>query len=565
MLHQVVFVCLLAVNIPGLKAGLAMMSPTADVVQTVVQTVDITDYNAACARANCLSPSTCYIAHPNDCFRFVICTPTERGGMHAQDMPCAFGTKWSSAEPGCGGYDIVDCMHDRCRSGDVSSYLHEDNNCRTYWRCANGRSVPACCEKYRKFVQINSTHGECVNDATCESVCPLMNDATCRSGIIQASNFPDGNCLTYWNCTSGHPHPVCCPQGQGFNVFTSACDRNTKCIDTCPKEYDDTCSKTGTTSYDLVDNNCRTYMKCGKSGLADPFCCMPGQEFSPTARGCVAARTASCALESCPLGYLEECRFEAIPGDVTMFKFIDAHGGTEMSCGVGTVFNISECQCVRDTRPTTSSPVGSCPMAIHFLPPGLKNRGSVTAALLMIGSHGQGETGVGNMTSVLWTGVDGINIPFYGSQDLWMFYLEVRVRPTAEPTVKQVLVSSCYYDGGMPSLEVSFPKAASPNMGNIMNIQVAGITFANISYNLNEDLVLKVIHTPSHVGVFMSQPGKPDVESIVPMSGPVIIDRGGLRFAQCRYEDGVKSFIGYVQEIKFSKCIPDIELSRFPK
>jgi len=66
-----------------------------------------------------------------------------------------------------------------------------------------------------------------------------------------------------------------------------------------------------------------------------------------------------------------------------------------------------------------------CTIDIHFVPPGLKNKGRAKAALLMIGSHGGSERGVGNMTGSAWTGNDGINIPFYGSQWLWQFYLHV--------------------------------------------------------------------------------------------------------------------------------------------
>lgn len=63
-------------------------------------------------------------------------------------------------------------------------------------------------------------------------------------------------------------------------------------------------------------------------------------------------------------------------------------------------------------------------MAIHIVPPSLRNQGTALAALLMIGEYGQGERGVGNM-SAFWDGGDGLNIPYYGSQTLGKFFLEV--------------------------------------------------------------------------------------------------------------------------------------------
>ena len=65
-----------------------------------------------------------------------------------------------------------------------------------------------------------------------------------------------------------------------------------------------------------------------------------------------------------------------------------------------------------------------CSLAIHVVPPSLRNQGTALAALLMIGDYGQGERGVGNM-SAFWDGGDGLNIPYYGSQTLSKFYLEV--------------------------------------------------------------------------------------------------------------------------------------------
>ena len=52
---------------------------------------------------------------------------------------------------------------------------------------------------------------------------------------------------------------------------------------------------------------------------------------------------------------------------------------------------------------------------------------------MMIGNFGQGERGRGNMSAV-WDGTTGINIPYFGSQAPWNFYLKVN-RPWCENRV----------------------------------------------------------------------------------------------------------------------------------
>lgn len=64
-----------------------------------------------------------------------------------------------------------------------------------------------------------------------------MLSATCAGGGVRYADFPDGNCRTHWDCETGHPHPVCCSDGQGFNVFSSRCVPDPTCRDACPREY----------------------------------------------------------------------------------------------------------------------------------------------------------------------------------------------------------------------------------------------------------------------------------------------------------------------------------------
>ena len=66
----------------------------------------------------------------------------------------------------------------------------------------------------------------------------------------------------------------------------------------------------------------------------------------------------------------------------------------------------------------------ACDLPILARPPDLENHGKARYALMMIGNFGQGERGRGNMSAV-WDGSTGINIPYFGSQAPWNFYLKV--------------------------------------------------------------------------------------------------------------------------------------------
>ncbi|XP_060577495.1 uncharacterized protein LOC132734718 [Ruditapes philippinarum] len=510
-----------------------------------------------CERAACSYPSLCYIPHPTDCFKFIMCQPLENGRIMSQAMPCAFGTKWKQGfEPACDRYNLVDCPNDKCKNPMVKSYSHHDSNCRTHWTCVNGKSRPACCARYHSY-DVNTN--KCVSDITCDAACPLLNDATCGAPGVRLANFADGNCRTHWDCEHGHPHPVCCPDGQGFDVFTSRCVPDRNCIHECPKEYSRSCSIPGTQSYDLVDKNCRTYMKCNKKGQADPTCCLNGLMYDVTQRRCISGVGSTCINAKCPFGYFEECRLEAVPGNAYVYKNLDAYGGMEMPCPVGTIFNATGCQCSPDPILLEPSPRPTfCTIDIVAKFPDLKNKGSAVAALLMIGKYGQGETGVGNMIN-FWDGGAGINIPFYGSQVLNKLYLEARLQPTAGSQFKQVFATSCNYVDRVPTFEVNFDQFQGTGGTLTILARTDGLPgFAEISfpYNFNDEFILRVIYDGQRIGAFLDST-VPNMSNSAArsLSGFIPIHRSGLRFAHCRNRDNMSGFIGHVSEIKFGKCL----------
>lgn len=46
--------------------------------------------------------------------------------------------------------------------------------------------------------------------------------------------------------------------------------------------------------------------------------------------------------------HFQECRLEPVPNQPGFYKNLDAFGGTQMPCAVGTVFNPLKCQCEQD-------------------------------------------------------------------------------------------------------------------------------------------------------------------------------------------------------------------------
>ncbi|KAL4222146.1 hypothetical protein ACF0H5_018186 [Mactra antiquata] len=559
-----------------------------------------------CRRSGCQYPDLCYIPHPTNCFKFIMCQGLETGQVMAQAMSCGFGTMWKAGtDPACDRHDLVECMSDLCRDPAVTAYAHEDDNCRTFWKCQNGKSEPSCCNKYHAF---NSVTGKCVPDIKCDTSCPLVNDATCKGPNAQYANVDDGNCRTFWDCENGHPHPVCCPRGQGFDVFKATCVLDPNCLQDCPKDYSASCAVVGTLSYDLVDKNCRTYMKCNSMGQADPYCCLPGLMYNAGIKQCVDAVGKDCVNAECPRGFLEgqlcqfeevpndpryytipksplgplvmlcstgtvfnqtqcmcaqhyqKCRLEAVPGKPNRYKNLDSYGGFEMPCPVGTVFNPAQCNCFPDPNVKPANPRLGCSLDIDAHLPDLKNYGTAVAALLMIGEYGQGETGVGNM-SAYWDGGAGLNIPFYGSQSFRKMYLETRFNPTAASRNKQVLLSSCQYLEGVPSLELTLSQFHGSGgiltlLAKNSDVNFAGVVEVEFPYLFNQDYILRVIFDGSNMGVFLdNQDPNLSNSEVQPFKGEIQVHRSGLRFTHCRYETDVSGFIGYVKEIKFTRCL----------
>ena len=57
---------------------------------------------------------------------------------------------------------------------------------------------------------------------------------------------------------------------------------------------------------------------------------------------------------------LVECRLEKVLGNPHVYKNLDAFGGMEMPCPVGTIFNATGCQCSPDLLILEPKPTSAC-------------------------------------------------------------------------------------------------------------------------------------------------------------------------------------------------------------
>ena len=65
---------------------------------------------AACFNTKCHTGDLCYIPHPLECNKFIMCQTNDVGDLYSQVMPCAFGTFWNTGvEDACERSHKVNC------------------------------------------------------------------------------------------------------------------------------------------------------------------------------------------------------------------------------------------------------------------------------------------------------------------------------------------------------------------------------------------------------------------------------------------------------------------------
>ncbi|XP_060066966.1 uncharacterized protein LOC132547218 [Ylistrum balloti] len=112
---------------------------------------------------------------------------------------------------------------DLCRNPEIKSYENGLNdNCRAFWSCERGHSVPVCCEKFFSY-----RSGRCVEDSNCTTECP---DPCQNIDIISYPN--DLNCRSFYECHEKKSKSMCCAEGQSF--MNGTCVDDDVCIMPCP-------------------------------------------------------------------------------------------------------------------------------------------------------------------------------------------------------------------------------------------------------------------------------------------------------------------------------------------
>ncbi|XP_061176215.1 uncharacterized protein LOC133185170 [Saccostrea echinata] len=111
-----------------------------------------------------------YANHPSRCDRFVVCYPGEGGNLVPIEQECAYGLFWSQTALTCRLPKDVLCPYDKCRkSAEKRQYPHE-GNCKAFWECRDGYSVPQCCPSGMAF---REGKGCVKNVGFCKSRCPI--------------------------------------------------------------------------------------------------------------------------------------------------------------------------------------------------------------------------------------------------------------------------------------------------------------------------------------------------------------------------------------------------------
>ncbi|KAK3588119.1 hypothetical protein CHS0354_012176 [Potamilus streckersoni] len=299
---------------------------------------------AICFEYAC-TEQTCKVPFPNDCRHYIDCiidSVIPEVSYKAIVMDCAFGTMWDQQEYTCVHVKNATCEFsiDPCSVVKEKSIDHQDDNCRTYWKCSEGKSYPACCPPYMRYDDISH---QCVEDPYCAMPCPIMFDSGDKCSLTKdpSVNHNDGNCRTYWNCVDGKSLPACCPEGMRYDVATVKCVPDATCNSACPINFNNLCSDDTVTSYEYNDGNCRTYIHC-ENRLPLPACCEWGYRYNVQTAQCV--QDASCDHEICPDQFIEmkKCAYERFDNEGAYF-YLPGHA--PLPCSPGTLFNKTSCSC----------------------------------------------------------------------------------------------------------------------------------------------------------------------------------------------------------------------------
>ncbi|XP_060603928.1 uncharacterized protein LOC132756707 isoform X2 [Ruditapes philippinarum] len=507
----------------------------------------------------------CYLADELDCRNFINCQQDTRSSYHATLQPCAFGTYWAGLQLQqkitCDVPTEVVCNRDYC--GGLASgakYDNPDGNCKTYWDCGiDGKPKPRCCKDGFRF---DNKRNECVQDllGRCHDKCPIKKDACVGKGN-QTEFFDDGNCVTFWDCEDFTPHPVCCPEGQGYDAVRG-CINNPLCKDICPDQYKpDICLRPNVEKYSLLDGSCRTYMRCNAVEGDERWCCPSNFVFDGNTQSCIE-KTPDMNLKCsdlCPPGFKEVCPLRPAFNESDHFLTISHGIETKMPCAPGTEFTLHACGC---SLPVENPPDNSCALELDILfdAPTWHRLGSQSAVKIeSIGTIGEGPK-LNGRTSYKFNGDLYFRTPFFQSSYENLF-IKLVYLPEADGTIgnyKQILLSNCMrVDLGAPSLELYL-------QNNELILELAtdgthqnapGLAVGKVQYTPGMWNTLTVIYNGHDVYMLNEGTGLPTFDR-KPLTGAISVAAEGLDFGGCyTHRNRAEGYMGSLAELQFSKCL----------
>ncbi|ESO97635.1 hypothetical protein LOTGIDRAFT_228264 [Lottia gigantea] len=136
----------------------------APTTSTTVPTTTTTVKPDPCA--NCkMSNGIGFNPHPTDCDKYFQCEFSLEGLVNSVLRQCGQGLFWDQDLLTCNYPAAVQCRADPCQNYHISSYK-KAGNCREYYSCSNGTSMPECCKKGFAYVS-----GQCVPSYNCNAHC----------------------------------------------------------------------------------------------------------------------------------------------------------------------------------------------------------------------------------------------------------------------------------------------------------------------------------------------------------------------------------------------------------
>ncbi|XP_076450405.1 protein PIF-like [Babylonia areolata] len=171
-----------------------------------------------------------YRAHPTEANKYIQCYFPSETRTLAIVRECPFGLLWNDKQRLCDNYLRVHLAKDPCENGEVGSHPHE-GNCRTFYNCEGGRSVPRCCPPGYLYDALSKGCSPC---PACTEPCPAL----CSDIQFACTKYPVFDDFTvYRKWTRDGDVIVPCRNGTLFDI--SACE----CVDfklpyVCPPNLD---------------------------------------------------------------------------------------------------------------------------------------------------------------------------------------------------------------------------------------------------------------------------------------------------------------------------------------